>query len=168
MAKSKIDISGLEDYIKKKVQEIGRITAGKIRDDLTEEAKIAIQAFYDDYSPKYYHRHYYNFKKNSFKKYYANPHNKIYYGGVELTPEALDDLYQDNTEQVFDSVYAGFHGVASMIGEGYYSIGQTPQKFALVPRRMSPSPMQRLLDKRDYIEKNIQDYLDYAQSKVQF
>ena len=174
--KVKIDISGLEKKLNKYVQNVCRVAAGKIRDDLNEEAITAIAKFYTSYSPKHYKRHYYNFMDNSFQKYYANPHNKIYYGGVKLTPELMDDIYQADTQQVFDTVYAGFHGPASMIGIGnshpdIYGV----EKFynhplgdytINVPARMWPSPMQRLLDKKNEIIYNIQDYIDYASKKV--
>lgn len=125
-------------------------TAAKIRDDLTEEAFNSIKFFYASYTPSYYKRHYYNFLNKSFKKYYANPHNVIYRGGVQLTPEEMDDIYQDPTYEVFDSVYAGFHGVSSM----FYA----PYSFSVTPV-MEPSPMQRILDRRDYIVSHIDDYV---------
>ena len=139
--------------------------AGKIRDDLTEEAFYSITSFYTSYSPKYYHRHYYNFLENSFEKYYSNPHNKIYRGGVKLTPEKLDDLYQDSTREVFDTVYAGLHGPASAITFGYSWNNEKPKKFEPVPR-MVPSPMERILAKRDYIVKNIDDYIEYGKQRA--
>ena len=173
--KNNIDLSELENHIKKYTKDVMRVTAGKIRDDLTEEAFTSIVKFYTSYSPKYYHRHYYNFMENSFKKYYANPHSKIYYGGVELTPEAMDNIYQDSTEEVFESVYAGFHGPASMIGGGYATnLGIEPRFFHQssgkytynIPERMKPSPIESLYIKQNEIENNIQDYIDYAQSRV--
>ncbi len=164
--KVKVNIDDLENHVRKKGQEACRLVAGKIRDDLTLEAKNAISEFYNSYTPDYYKRHFYNFQEKSFKKYYANPHNKIYYGGVELTPNAMDDIYQDSVEQVFQSVYEGFHGPASMIGTGYASIGETPIKFSKVPERMWPSPMELLYRKRDYIIDHIQDYIDYAQKII--
>ena len=83
--KSKLDLSDLENYLKTYSKTVCRIAVGKIRDELTEEARTAIELFYESYSPVYYNRHYENFRKRSFKKYYANPHNQVYYGGVQLT-----------------------------------------------------------------------------------
>lgn len=131
--------------------------AGKIRDDLTAEAFNAVVFFYTSWSPKYYRRHYYNFLEKSFTKYYSNPHNTIFRGGVKLTPEEMDDIYQDPTQEVFDSVYAGFHGVSSMF--------VNPYTFTVTPVT-EPSPMEMIIAKRDYIEQHISEYIDYGKSKA--
>lgn len=149
-------------------QYVGKIlssAAGKIRDDLTEEAFNSIVYFYTSYSPKYYNRHYYNFMENSFEKYYSNPHNKIYRGGVRLTPKKLDDIYQDSTIEVFDTVYAGLHGPASAITFGYSYISENPHEFSPTPR-MTPSPIERILARRDYIVDHIDDYIEFGKAKA--
>lgn len=131
--------------------------AGKIRDDLTQEAFDSIAYFYTSWSPKYYHRHYYNFMEQSFEKYYSNPHGTIYRGGVKLTPESMDDIYQDPTQEVFDAVYHGFHGVSSMFVD--------PRTFSVTPV-MEPSPLERILARRDYIAEHIDEYIDYGRKKA--
>lgn len=150
----------VEKDTRKYVGKILSATAGKIRDDLTEEAFNSIAYFYTSYSPKYYHRHYYNFMERSFEKYYSNPHNVIYRGGVRLTPEKLEELYTDPAPQVFDVVFAGFHGVQSAIDFGYDA---RPE--ATVPN-MSPSPMERILAKRDYIADHIDKYIEYGKAQA--
>ena len=147
----------IEKDLKKYVGKIMSSAAGKIRDDLTQEAFNAIAYFYTSWSPEYYHRHYYNFMEKSFEKYYSNPHGTIYAGGVKLTPEKMDDIYQDPTQEVFDSVYAGFHGVSSMF--------VNPYAFYVTPT-MKPSPMERILSKRDYIADHINEYIDYGKSRA--
>ena len=152
-----IDFSSLEKELLKIGNETLKTAAGKIRDELYEEGKLAIEMFYNSYNPIYYRRHYYNFYNKSFKKYYSNAHGIVYRGGIELTPENMDSIYQDPVTEVFDTVYAGMHGPAGAITTGYASIGTTPRTFSPVPR--TASPMQMLLDKRDYIIDHIDDYL---------
>ena len=150
-------LNALKKDITRYVGSVMSGTAGKIRDDLTEEAALSISDFYADYTPVYYQRHYYNFTKNSFEKYYVNAHGTIYHGGVRLTPDAMDDIYQDPVVEVFDSVYAGFHGVSSMF--------VSPRTFTVTPV-MSPSPMERLYQKREDIVNNIEKYIEYGKKKA--
>lgn len=137
----------------KKAQKIAAKSMQLIADDLAEEAKYAIESFYDDYTPLYYHRHYDNFRKRSYKRHYRNYYNKNFVGGIVFTPELMYDYYKAPTDWVATTVYAGYHGPASM---------QTPPRAPI----MSPSPMDILLRKRDYIEKNIDHYIDKAQKVV--
>lgn len=168
MPMNSVDISSLKDYLEKYTKEVGRIAAANIRDELTETAFNAIVQFYEDYSPKSYQRHYYNFLEKSFRKYYSNAHGNIFRGGVEFTPQLMDDIYQSSkgysssqvTEQVFDTVYAGFHGVAST---QIYPPGTEPR---VIPHVMSPSPMELIMNKRDDIENNLDKYIQKAQSKI--
>lgn len=113
--------------------------AAKIsRDELTKTAKDAILAFYHDYTPSSYQRHYYNFLNNSFKPLYKNNHNVSYSGGIWLTPEDLDQIYEgDAMTDVADSVYGGYHGNVKALGVEV----DIPE--------MSPSPMEIILNKYD-------------------
>lgn len=172
MSKNSVDISSLTTYLEKYTKEVGRITAGTIRDELTEVTFSAIVKFYTDYTPKYYKRHYYNFLEKSFKKYYSNAHGNIYRGGVEFTPELMDDIYQNSkgyssaqvTEQVFDTVFAGIHGVASSQIYDERSGNSNPR--SVIPPVMNPSPMEIILMKRKEIIENLDSYLSNAQNKV--
>ncbi len=157
MAKSqvKVDLSGLQKDLEKYFNKTLSHTAGLIADELTETAGFSIQEFYRDYSPMYYRRNYYNFQENSFRRYYSNPHNKNYTGGVELTPERMDAIYEDPVGEVFDTVYAGFHGVAA----GF----ENPKSFTVTPV-MKPSPMEIILHKRDEIVANIGKYVEKGQN----
>lgn len=167
MAKKKVDISELREYLEKYSREVGRITAASIRDELAETAFHSIVRFYEDYSPKSYRRHYYNFLENSFRKYYSNAHGNIFRGGIEFTPQLMDDIYQSSkgytsaqvTEQVFDTVYAGFHGVAST---QIYS-SNAPR---YIPPVMRPSPMDLITTKKEEIENNLNEYIQQAQTKI--
>lgn len=165
MGKKNATWADVEADLKKYCGKVLSSAAGKIRDELTEEAFNAIVYFYTSWAPKYYRRHYYNFLEKSFEKYYSNPHGTIYRGGVKLTPEEMDDIYQhpkndpdyDIVQEVFDSVYAGFHGVSSMF--------VNPYTFTVTPV-MDPSPMERIYARRDYIERHIDEYIDYGKSQA--
>ena len=149
-----IDTSSLEAALKEIAEDACRNAAGRIRDELYEEAKLAIEDFYNSYNPIYYRRHYYNFYNKSFKKYYSNAHGTIYRGGIELTPENLDEIYKHPASDVFDSVYAGIHGPAAMGFTWHH-----PKGGAIGAAPITASPMETLLKKRDYIIDHIEDYL---------
>lgn len=157
---SQVNIKPLTDYLNKYTKEVSRKTAGLIRDELADTATSAIAEFYEHYTPKHYHRHYYNFKKNSFQKYYSNPHGTVYRGGIELTPDLMDDIYSSPTYQVFDTVYAGFHGIAST----HIYPRNTEHQF--VPPRMIPSPMEIILKKQKKIQANMQHYITQTQNMI--
>lgn len=145
----------LEKQLRRHVRVACSAGAAKVRDELYEEATNAILDFYDHYEPKYYRRYEWNFKKNSFKKYYEDHGgDSDISGGVELTPQFLQDLYKDSTEEVFDTVFEGFHGIA-----GRYHV---PSGISNIPPRMVPSPRQRLLDKQKKIMRNKNKYISYA------
>lgn len=125
--------------------------AAKTRDIMYEEAKTAIAMFYASYDPVRYKRHYTNFENNSFQKYYSNPHNSIVRGGVELTPDNLDDIYKIDANYIFKLVYTGHHGNA----------GAFPQSISNMPP-VTEAPLQMLLDMRSAIVNNIGNYKGYA------
>lgn len=157
MAKNKININNdLIQDLKKYASSVCVSLASQVRDEMYKEAQFAIEAFYDDYKPLYYKRHYYNFRKNSFMKYYKNPHNSVVRGGIEITPYGLDDLYRADKEYVFNLVYLGFHGNVNMF----------PHEVSNIPPKMEPSPYFMLLEKRDYLVKHIEDYKDEATDKA--
>ena len=138
-------ISDLRNYSK----EVCVGCAAYCRDALTDVAKRAIGNFYSDYTPISYKRHYTNFLKNSFRKYYNNPHGKIIRGGVELTPDLVKDVYMGATgAEVFDFVYAGFHGVSSALR------GQPPA--------MSPSPMDEINMAQLFISSDLENLKSYG------
>ena len=88
--------------------------AHKISDEMAEEYQYVIERFYSEYDPEYYVRHSKRGMKpglnKTFKKYYKNPHNTIYYGGIEITSDNMYDDYRDPKEKVLSSFLAGYHG----------------------------------------------------------
>ena len=158
MVNNKVTIEkDLIQDLRKYASSICTSLASQVRDEMHKEAQYAIEEFYNHYDPLYYNRHYYNFKKNSFEKYYKNPHNSIVRGGIVLTPYALDDLYRADKEYVFNLVYLGFHGNVKML----------PHEIHNTPPVMNPSPLDMLIDKRDFLVDNIEDFKDVAINKAQ-
>ena len=88
--------------------------AHKISDEMAEEYQYVIERFYSEYDPEYYVRHSERGMKpglnKTFKKYYKNPHNTIYYGGIEITSDNMYDDYRDSKEKVLSSFLNGYHG----------------------------------------------------------
>lgn len=157
MAKNKVHIDNdLIHDLKKYSSSVCTSLAAQVRDEMYKEASFAIEEFYNDYEPLYYKRHYNNFRKNSFTKYYKNPHNSVVRGGIELTLDSMDDLYRANTEYVFNIVYLGFHGNVNMFSHNINNI----------PPVMNPSPLDILLNKREFLIENINDYKDEAINKA--
>ena len=124
-----------------------------VRDAMYDEAKTAIAHFYADYEPIYYKRNYYNFEDNSFKKYYSNPHNSIVRGGVELTPDSLDNIYRADAKYVFQLVYTGHHGNVAAFPHDIYNVPP-----------VTKAPIQMLLNKRAAIVNGIGSYKDVVMS----
>lgn len=169
MAETKgMSLSDIEKFAEQYSKRVLSAAGAKIRDDLFKVAKAAIVAFYKHYDPLFYRRYEKNFlafpgdiKRNekAFRKLYDNKHGNIVYAGVELTPGLMDSVYGSRkkrtpTQEVVDTVFAGFHGPAGMFYE--------PKSFSTIPPRMWPSPMQQLLDKRDDIISKKSKYIAYG------
>ncbi len=152
--------NGLFNALVKYGNDVCRKTTHNIADELTKTASFAIEDFYEDYPPHVYQRHYYNFEKKSFKRYYEHSHGKKFYGGVELTPERMDDIYEGTVSQVFSSVYNGFHGIPYEKG----SSDDIEDKRKI--KRMSPTPYEIILDKQYEIVLDINKYLKQAQDEI--
>ena len=85
--------------------------AHKISDEMANEYQYVIDRFYSEYDPEYYVRHSARGMRpgleKTFKKYYKNPHNTIYYGGIEITSDNMYDDYHDSKEKVFKEYIPG-------------------------------------------------------------
>ena len=92
--------------------------AHKISDEMAEEYQYIIERFYSEYNPEYYVRHSERGMmpglNKTFKKYYKNPHNTVYYGGIEITSENMYNDYHDSKEKVLSSFLDGYHGRPSV------------------------------------------------------
>lgn len=163
----KINLSDMISKIRLYTKNVMKDIAVNIRDDITNTTADALDQFYNDYTPKIYKRHWdiHNFinrgdrlKVNSFKKYYVHASTGTYKVGVLLSPYAdakqykspMKDVYSGSVEQVFYSVYHGFHGLPTTI------------------HRMTPTPLEIIENKRDYIINHLQDYIDKSVKKYQY
>lgn len=141
--------SDVEKDLKKYTRNVLYNAAKQVQKELSEEATWAIANFYQDYSPKTYKRHYYNFMDNSFEEYYSNAHGNIYRGGIQFTIDEMDELYNYPVKNVFETVYDGWHGLP-----GEWSPTE----------QMSPTPMERILQKQQEIIDNQNKYIEDAKA----
>lgn len=147
MSNKNIKVSSkLIEDMQKYGNDIAKYIATYTRDTLYNNYMEIMKDFYDDYSPKSYHRTY-QMKKNSYKKYYRNSHGNTYYGGIQLTPDDISPnnythvskktgkIYGMPNEVIFNWVtFGGFHG--------------SPTTFAY---KTSPSPYNKIITTRDEI-----------------
>lgn len=111
-------IDVVKDDVKKYMHNISSNLAHRISDELAQEYQYVIDRFYNEYEPLYYIRHSTKGMQSglskTFKKYYKNPHNTIYYGGIEITSKNMYDDYHDSKEDVLNSFLNGYHGRPSL------------------------------------------------------
>lgn len=158
-------IKDVEHDLKEYGKILSREAAQMAKKRLTQATENAITAFYEDYEPKYYKRHTPSqFYTKSFRPYYSSPHGTVSHGGVELTPQLLDNYYQARTaEVVFSTVYSGLHGPVVRTNGGEYDAKQ---------HIMSPSPFELIFQEKDYIiehqDELIEPFYDIAKSKGKY
>lgn len=158
MANNKNTLLDIAQEIERYSKDIARELAIKTREELYKSANKAINYFYADYTPIYYHRHLpvtSNIKR-SFRKYYANPHNTIFSGGIEMSSGWMNDVYRADTDYIATLVYSGYHGNVLML----------PQPITNVPPITHPSPIMRILNTRDKIQSNISGIANGISKKV--
>ena len=105
-----IDKTDIEADIKKFVEIYCKTGAKIAGEEFEKRAKKAIQAFYNDHSPSWYHRT--GNMQHSFKKYYHN-NSDIIYGGVRI-----------GTEDMGSYGYAYKFGSWHKVPGPYYPYGQ--------------------------------------------
>lgn len=153
-----------KDYIdeqKRLLEEKARKATSRIADDLTKEANRAIDEFYS-WSPRRYKRQEAIRKINKPKRYYRNPHNTIYRGGVEL-PASTGGSYHANylpghpavsDEYIADLFYAGRHGATECFPRWVLN------HIRNMPPTMSPSPIEMIETKYNEISNNLANYFE--------
>ena len=111
-------IDALENDCKMLAHGISSNAAHKISDEMAREYQYVIDKFYSEYDPEYYKRHSSRGMtpglNKTYKKYYKNPHNTIYYGGIEITSDYMYDDYHDSKDAVLSSFLNGYHGRPSL------------------------------------------------------
>lgn len=151
--------------MKQRVRDIAKTVASQIADELTEEAKTSIVMFYSHYNPvRYKTRHKNDFLKNAVKRYYKNPHNTQYYGGVDINDGRLSfngyhsNVYPSDHEKwhvqksyIYDLVMEGRHGATELF--------PWFDRIQHVPPVMENGPRKRVSTKYDLIYNHIDDYL---------
>lgn len=158
MSKTNIGLIELSQELERYSKEIAKQLAIETREKLFKEADNAISDFYSHYDPLYYKRHQpigYNIRK-SFRKYYHAPHGNIYSGGIEMSSDWMDDVYRYDKDYIATLIYSGFHGNVLMF----------PFTVSNVPPIMSPSPIERILEVRNDIVKNINKIVSPISVKI--
>lgn len=154
-----IDLKNLEDRLKEFSRNLAKNMAIEVREKLYEEAPFCIQTYYSTWSPEYYKRHYYNLMDNSYSKYYSNPHNTVYRGGVRLSSSKMNDIYRLDTNEVFNMGW--------FTGEHYHGIKGQPG-IKIIDYITSPAPYELLEEKKQEILNNIEEIKQAAISKTKF
>ena len=89
-----VDKVKLEKDLKKYGECFCRTYANKAADEITKFAKVAIEQFYNDYSPLYYNRTD-DLKNNSYFRYYKD-NGKTVRGGVRISSKNMKDYVNGN------------------------------------------------------------------------
>lgn len=107
-------MDALKSDVKMLSHSLSSSLAHKISDEMAQEYQYVIDRFYSEYNPEHYRRHADRGMRpgleKTFKKYYKNPHNTIYYGGIEITSDNMYNDYHDSKEKVLSSFLNGYHG----------------------------------------------------------
>lgn len=114
-------IDNLKNDLRKYSHTISSSLAHTMQEELEKEYNYIIEEFYDEYTPRFYKRHpmsnYLGESRSglgrTYKRYYKNSHNSIYYGGIEITAENMHMDYHDSPSDVLNSFLNGYHGRAS-------------------------------------------------------
>ena len=119
ITKFKMDfIDTLKSDVKMLSHALSSNLAHKISDEMAQEYQYVIDRFYSEYNPEYYVRHSERGMipglNKTFRKYYKNPHNTIYYGGIEITSDNMYNDYHDSKDKVLSSFLNGYHGRPSV------------------------------------------------------
>ena len=147
------------EKLKRELENRARNAASHIADELTKEANLAISTYYS-WKPSRYHRQEAIMKINKPKRYYKNPHNTIYYGGVELPGSTGGDYHANylpghpsvSDTYIADLFYAGRHGATECFPKWVLS------NIHRIPPQMSPSPIEIMQTKYNEIATNIEKY----------
>lgn len=111
-------MDALKNDVKMLRHSLSSSLAHKISDEMAKEYQYVIDRFYSEYNPEYYTRHAERGMtpglEKTFRRYYTNKHNSIYYGGIEITSDNMYDDYRDSKDKVLSSFLNGYHGRPSL------------------------------------------------------
>lgn len=155
-------LDGILEDIKAQAPKVLSNAAKQIADEMTDYTSTVIANFYGSYGPHVYHRH--GGLNNSFKRYYKNG-STIFYGGVELLPDAVGGhpsiFVKTNgkvmsSDAIFEySFMQGMHGNTPML---QVALGMPLS----IPPNMSPPPIVLVEQKRDSIVGSIESYIHFS------
>ena len=107
-------INDLKQDMKTLSHEFSSRLAHKISNEMAQKYQYVIDRFYSEYTPEHYTRHADRGMRpglqKTFRKYYKNPHNTIYYGGIEISSDMMYNDYRDSKDEVLNSFLSGYHG----------------------------------------------------------
>ncbi len=102
----------IPEDLKNDIQNFGNNIAKNIaiiaREELTKEYALAVEEFYNAYTPIQYERKWQ--LRKSYRPYYKNPHGTRYHGGVEITTDKMKDVHSDPNEVILGYALSGWHG----------------------------------------------------------
>lgn len=153
--KISVDFSGIEAELERIATEKIKGAASKIADDLTKFSEHTILGFYDHYQPKVYKRH--GGLSGTYSRFYSNSHGNIFYGGVDLHPgtgtyKGWENGGYVSVDPEWPSALAIFNGMHGNV--------EVLPKAGSIPPRMSPSPYELIVKKRDEILNNLDSYVN--------
>lgn len=102
----------IPEDLKRDIQKFGNNIAKNIaitaREEITKEYAIAVEEFYNAYTPLQYERKWQ--LRKSYRPYYRNAHGTRYHGGVEICTDKMKDVHSDSNEIVLSYALSGWHG----------------------------------------------------------
>ena len=156
MGNTSVKITGFKEALTNILRNKTRIATSKIANELTEFTNHAILGFYDHYQPTRYKRQ--GGLSGAFARYYRNPHNTIYHGGVEILPSkgsytGWREHHKIGVDSSFITQLAIFNGM-------HGNVAAFPHPPLNIPQKMLPTPYKLITKKRDDIVKNIDSYFN--------
>ncbi len=110
----------------------------------TQTARESLEYFYNDYMPLSYDRTY-DLLNNAYEQ-YLNKEAGVYYGGVKISPEHMQDYVSSyDIDPDTEKVIPGGHVIAKGVvfhdtwEEGYHG---NPDQNYYIPAQTSPSPQE--------------------------
>lgn len=160
--KLKIDIDshGIRQALENRAKERVRNAASKIADEMTKEAKSVMYDFYS-WKPRMYKRQPAVADPSVCQRYYRNPHNTIYYAGVEILQS------KGSYRALFSKGHPSVGGeyITDLMMQGRHGATETFPSWVLAhvsnyPPIMRPTPEERLIRKLDEIGGNMEKYFN--------
>lgn len=142
------------DYVIKELQNRAQTACKWAADELTDEARNAIDDFYGSYSPAVYGRT--GGLNQSYRRYYSNKHGNIIYGGVELTDSSssyssvLSGKGVDNAFVTSLAWFAGRHGFTEAFPDWMHINNYPPTT--------SPTPHERVVKRLHEVEGKLESF----------